>query len=271
MRHSQPESRRGSFRLVDLVVVVTLVGLILAVFSSGIADAQFGASRVMKCRNQLKHIGLGLAAEQANLNHLPFNDPEDAEPRKTVFHKLAPAEIVGQDFKDAVAIQVKAYMCPDDTSTGKTAKNYAVSSYVLNEAIFRRSPAEAWRSDKAMDQPSATVLVSERLGMCGDKAQTAWADPDLCVFTVPGVDVKTGKATGDSPKGMSIQLGATPKTCKKECVFQTGHARQLNVLRGDFGIISIPADYDPKAMNYNCVPLGRDAWTKGGVKFPKLP
>jgi prepilin-type N-terminal cleavage/methylation domain-containing protein/prepilin-type processing-associated H-X9-DG protein len=147
-------SRSHGFTLVELLVVITIIGILIALLLPAVQAAR-EASRRTQCCNNERQTGLALMNFETGYGKFPagtagWNKAGTKLLAYTAFFEILPhleqGSIYGQldrtvRWCDApngplLALQIEAYLCPSDTAAGRkvivnAAERYARSNYSL--------------------------------------------------------------------------------------------------------------------------------------------
>src|ERR1700678_1513849 len=66
----QRPARTCGFTLVELLVVITIIGILVSLLLPAVQSAREQA-RMVECRNHVKQLGLGMLAHEAAMGYLP--------------------------------------------------------------------------------------------------------------------------------------------------------------------------------------------------------
>jgi prepilin-type N-terminal cleavage/methylation domain-containing protein/prepilin-type processing-associated H-X9-DG protein len=139
---------RIGFTLVELLVVITIIGILIALLLPAVQAAREAARR-MQCSNNLKQIGLAILSYENTNGVLPMGMNWEGGVTKghSVFPALFPyieqqALYDNYDFKGRIyppslnvsllGVQIAALLCPSDSAAGRKLQGkYARSNYVV--------------------------------------------------------------------------------------------------------------------------------------------
>jgi len=175
---------RSGFTVVELLVVMTLIGVLLALALPGLGRARLAAKRI-ECRNNLRNIALGLHGFEAVRNRLPAS---------------------GNYF--------------DGGDHGATHHTWAVS---ILPFVDQQALADQWNLDKPITDPVNEPLTRTRIpvflcpvDLSRSPPKKGGGDLSYAVNGGVGFTYKTGAGVGDcpmSPFGGNLDLNGNGKTC----------------------------------------------------------
>jgi prepilin-type N-terminal cleavage/methylation domain-containing protein/prepilin-type processing-associated H-X9-DG protein len=194
--------RRPAFTLVELLVVITVIGILLALILPAVQAAR-EASRRTQCAQNLKQIGLGLANYEASHSVLPFGvgggSPPGWFPRWSAQSQILPFveqtplynqlnfyflpwahdPVYPKENQTALSIHITVFLCPSDVDNideryGLAHNNYRGNAGSLPYNLAADSPdgkgrnngvfwyQSAVRMTDVTDGSSRTAAFSER-------------------------------------------------------------------------------------------------------------
>lgn len=170
--------RKPAYTLLEVLVTISIIGVLIALVASGVQKARMMSSR-MASQNNLKQIGLGLQQFHDMKGRFPgVNDVMKNTPIRPEFLTQANAEDPNADISPLVAIlpfvdgattanalvlaHRKLYVSPSDPTIDLT-KNPLPSSYCVNIYALETRPSIA---SGFPDGVTNTIAATEKYSVC---------------------------------------------------------------------------------------------------------
>ena len=167
------QRKRTAFTLVELLVVITIIGMLVGLLVPAVISAREAARRG-QCVNRLRELATATIHYESIRGQLPgWRNKAPLQPQGPISWVVALFPYLGredlwQDWRDGSgdAVVYEQVMCPSDMGNVATQKNPGPMNYVANAALFvdRSDPSNS--VSKTLDRlPSAqrTVMISERV------------------------------------------------------------------------------------------------------------
>jgi prepilin-type processing-associated H-X9-DG protein len=147
--------KRTAITLVELLVVISIIGVLVALLLPAIQAARASA-RAASCKNNLRQIGLSIL-QFCDLNDGEFpewwhakHNEKDAEGIHSWIYTLAPY------LENVDAIRV----CPEDDLAAERLEKKA-TSYLINDYLARKEMADAKHNLRQIETTSRTIALFE--------------------------------------------------------------------------------------------------------------
>jgi len=157
----------GAFTLIELLLVLSIIGLLMALMMPAVQNAREAARRT-QCRNHLKQIGLGIHhyAEVHGclpMGRVPIHDPRFAGPNQ-------PCNAIYND--QSVLVAILPYVEQDQVYN---AVNHSLSIFALENTTMHRQSIELYAcpSDPGAGRPTA-LFPGQLTPMAPDPPGAPW-------------------------------------------------------------------------------------------------
>lgn len=199
-----PHSKRSGFTLVELLVVITIIGMLMALLLPAVGSARENA-RSLKCKNRLKNIVLAMTVYESRKNSYPgyLNAVEKrALPERKVpwtveiFGDLDRSDIYDQWHneqvrdEDLLAPFIEFMTCPSDpplsadrpwtsyvANAGSALADYAGCGIFHSRYPNKFAGKPIDHVESTLDKLSSGDGSSRTLMITENTAATTWADP----------------------------------------------------------------------------------------------
>ena len=136
-RRGRRDRARPGFTLIELIVVVSIIGLLLALLLPAVASAREAARRA-RCANNLRQIGLALTNYQAINESFPFNWEDDSRPDVNHFEPILGRPFVISDRPYSALSRLLPYL---EQPGIYAAINYSLQNYPVDDVYGNFPPA----------------------------------------------------------------------------------------------------------------------------------
>ena len=222
IRPARPAGRPRGFTLLELLVCVSVAGLLAALILPAILHAR-AAARASVCQNRLKQIGLAVAGFETSHGEYPFGRGmwsfhTDLLPwlERSDLHEAADASTTGdccQPENLFSATTLTVFQCPEDSLTRPAGPGPSTASFLGSEGVAPGSPETAGfighdrptRVADVRDGLSNTAALAERLVT----PPLFQPDPVRSLYVAAEAERSTD-ATPDSIASRCLELGDEP-------------------------------------------------------------
>lgn len=299
---SSARATRSAFTLVELLVVITIIGILVGMLLPAVNYAR-EAGRQTQCKTNLKNMGIALEAYNQQYNSLPYGSVANVSrsgdtnwsvgsPRGSALHSLLPfldlrtlydlfnfskggtdnvePMIPGTNYR-VTKHRVAVFVCPSDDFRGtKPGDGYALHSYVASGGPVKVGLEKHSKGGKSCDEAQKynakldeLQQILKRLGR--PPMQRLDAPGPFAVHTISGSTVTPTAVSQPMVRdGMfcTIMFGEVRPKCTQE-VYWRGWAQTWN----GCGLVStlVPINYDSCDPNSQFTGNGCQSANNGSV------
>jgi len=258
-----PRTSRSAFTLVELLVVITIIGILMGMLMPAVQYAR-ESGRQAQCKTNLKNLGIALEAYHQQFGSLPYGSVANVSrsgdtnwsvgsPRGSTLHSLLPFidlraiydlfsfpsktnhEVTGTNYT-VLKFRIPVYVCPSDDFRGqKPGDGYALHSYVASGGPVKVGVEKHSTGGKSCDQASkynaGLDTINSRLRSLGrPNMKRSDAPGPFAVHTISGTTVTpTPVSHAMIRDGLSntIMMGEVRPKCTQE-VYWRGWSQTWN-------------------------------------------
>jgi prepilin-type N-terminal cleavage/methylation domain-containing protein/prepilin-type processing-associated H-X9-DG protein len=268
---------RSAFTLVELLVVITIIGILMGMLMPAVNYAR-ESGRQAQCKTNLKNLGIALEAYHQQYGSLPYGAVANVSrsgdtnwsvgsPRGSALHSLLPfidlrtiydlfsfpsktnPEVTGTNYT-VLKFRIPVFVCPSDDFRGqKPGDGYALHSYVASGGPVKVGVEKHSSGGKSCDQASkynaGLDTINSRLrGLGRPNMKRSDAPGPFAVHTISGTTVSPSPVSHAMIRdGLSntIMVGEVRPKCTQE-VYWRGWSQTWN----GCGLVStlVPINYD---------------------------